>query len=702
MATPSNGKLNNPLAAIRATAQATTSAYGKGFFEQSRTAGNAFETAAEQSTARATSTQAQPHQLRVRARKALWFGFRMIASFITWELILSKIIGQAKVDANRTVRFIRIAREFRKLALDLGGVWIKLGQFLSTRVDIIPPQVVVELQGLQDAVPAEPPHVIIPIIETNLGRPITDIFDEFDPEPIAAASFGQAHLALLKPISAAQSADSAEPLIAPRSRLTAQRVIVKVQRPNLDAIVNTDIGALKTIIKWLKLYEPIRRRADLTALTNEFAEGVFEELDYEQEARNIEQFTRDFAADPAVRVPQVYLASKRVLVLENVEEIKITDFQGLEDAGISRSQVAHKLFETYLQQIFVDGFFHADPHPGNLFVQPLDWDFARKLGIRESANATSIVKTPPVNNSLGLPQIRIPILSDVLDELNRPSREAQPTQPPIASSPPPSKSRPFRLVFIDFGMVGRVTPANMQELKEIIISTSLKDARRMTAALQRMGFFIPEADTLRIEQAIGGLFDHMWGRTLTDLQNVDFDQMYDFALQFRDLLSSLPFQVPQNVLYLGRATNILSGMCTALDPTFNPWTALQPFAQGMAAAPGALSSTAPGATLFNGGTVQDVVKEALKLGRLGIQLPGQTEAVISRALNGQLEVRAHLSPASTHELRRIEASVSRLTWALVLIALVVCGTVLLINAIPVAGVVAFVLAVPVLVRLLTL
>ena len=696
MASPTKGKLNNPLTP-------GPGVYGKGFFEQSRTAGNAFETVQEQSTAKATSSQAQPQQLRTRARKALWFGFKMIARFVWWEMILSKVIGQTQVDAGRTSRFILIAREFRHLALDLGGVWIKLGQFLSSRVDIIPPQVIVELQGLQDAVPAEPAHVIRPIIEANLGKPISEIFVEFDPEPIAAASFGQAHLAILRQGEGGMGKEVTDsiPFPLPPSP-SARRVIVKVQRPHLDAIVSTDIGALKTIVKWLKLYEPIRRRADLSALTEEFAGVIFEELDYEQEARNAEQFARNFATDPAVRVPKTYLSSKRVLVLENVEEIKITDFAGLEDAGISRSQVAHKLFETYLQQIFVDGFFHADPHPGNLFVQPLDWDMARKLGIRESASATSTVKTPPAN-TLGLPQFRIPIVSDLIDELNRPPTPPVSTPSPLHTLTPSSpKGRPFRLVYIDFGMVGSVTPANMRELKEIIISTSLKDARRMTAAIREMGFFTPEADTVRIEQALGGLFDRMWGRSMTDLQNVDFDEMYDFAMQFRDLLSSLPFQIPQNVLYLGRATNILSGMCTALDPTFNPWTALQPFAQGMAALPASARANAPGASLLNGQSVQDVVKEALNLGRLGIQLPAQTEAVISRALNGQLEVRANLSPASMHELRRIETSVSRLTWAMVLIALMVCGTVLLINGITVGGVIALVMAVPALIRLLTL
>jgi predicted unusual protein kinase regulating ubiquinone biosynthesis (AarF/ABC1/UbiB family) len=654
------------------------------FFGQSRTAGNSFENTAEVSRAKSTAAQAEPKQLRKRARKALWFGFQMIAAFIWWEMIAANVVGRERVGAKRMGRFITLARNFRKLALDLGGVWIKLGQFLSSRVDIIPPEVIIELQGLQDAVPPEPPNVIIPIIEQNLSKPLQEIFEEFDPHPIAAASFGQAHLAVLKGRAMKESSTHPSSLISHPSR-----VIVKVQRPNLEAIVSTDISSLKTIINWLQYYKPIRRRADLRSLAKEFADVIYEELDYEQEARNAEQLARNFAKDPAVRVPKTYLSAKRVLVLENVEEIKITDFDGLESAGISRAAVAHKLFETYLQQIFADGFFHADPHPGNLFVQPLDAEQARKLGVNNTSQPQT-QKTPPLltsSPSNPLPQIHIPLISDLINTLTGASA---PTQSPLPNPQSPSTGKPFRLIYIDFGMMGRVTPASMRELKEFIIATSLKDARRLTAAAQRMGFFTPEADTMRIEQAIGGLFDKVWGMNMNDLTNVEFDEMYSFAVQFKDLISSLPFQIPQNVLYLGRATNILSGMCTALDAKFNPWLALQPFAQDMAGSQTTVQ------------TAQDVFAELLKLGRLGIQLPGQADAFLSRALNGQLEMRAQLSPASTNELKRIETSVSRLTWALVLMVLLGCGTLLLINSFTALGVLALVMGLAALVKLVSL
>jgi predicted unusual protein kinase regulating ubiquinone biosynthesis (AarF/ABC1/UbiB family) len=561
--------------------------------------------------------------MKSRARRALWFGAKMILGFVWWEIIVAKLGGQTRVSRNRMNRFVQLARDFRKLAVGLGGVWIKLGQFLSSRVDLLPQEIIVELQGLQDDVPAEPASVMIATLERELGKPVGELFDEFDSTPVAAASFGQAYLAALN-----TSGEGGR-----------KRVVVKVQRPNLDAMVETDLNSLKTILGWLKRYKPISRRANVDALVEEFARVIRAELDYEQEAHNAEAFDKNFLSDTGVRVPKIYkdMTTRRVIALKNVEDIKITDYDGLEAAGVSRKQVARKLFETYLQQVFVHGFFHADPHPGNLFVQPLDLATARAW--------------------------KVPI----------------------------GEGTPFRLTYVDFGMMGRVTPNMGKELKEFIVAVALKDSRRWTLAAQRMGFFTPEADTTRIEQAVGTLFDKFWGMGMNDLTNVEFNEMYNFGLQFRDLLSNLPFQIPQDVLYLGRAANILSGMMTALDPSFNPWQALQPFANDLAGATGQTTTR----------TARDVLGEVLRIGRTTLSLPNQADAFLSRALSGQLELRAQLSASSTNDLRRIENSVSRLIWAVTFSALLVCGTVLTINAFAIMGVVCFVLAGLAFVRLLT-
>ncbi len=583
---------------------------------------------AQTSTQPAPEPPLHPRVLKRRARRALWFGARMVLSFIFWEVLMVRLLGRARVEQTRLERLVRLARRFRDLAVDLGGVWIKLGQFLSSRVDLLPPEVIAELSGLQDAVPPEPTPVVLARLERELGRPLHAVFEEFEPEPVAAASFGQVYLATLRPEFVPQR--NGKPP-AP------ERVVVKVQRAHMEAIVSTDLKSLRTIVGWLKLYEPIRRRVNLDALVKEFADVVFEELDYLREAQNAETFHQNFLHDPGVRVPRVYhtLTTKRVIVLKNVEDIKITDFEGLAHAGVSRREVARKLFETYLEQVFTHGFFHADPHPGNLFVQPLDVETARAWHV------------------------------------------------------PIGEGRPFRLTYVDFGMMGRLPPNFVRELREFIIAVTLKDAHRWTLSAQRLGFFLPGADLARVEQAIAQLFDRFWGVALSDLSNVEFEEMYRFGLEFRDLLFSLPFQIPQNVLYLGRAANILAGMLTALDPEFNPWQALQPFAQ-----------QAEQQRQLSQRTLSAVISEGARLLRQAAQLPSQSETFFARALSGQLEVRAQLSPSSTDDLRRIERSVDRLAWALVFAALTLGSAMLLINDVVWAGVVLLVVAVLAFARLL--
>jgi len=516
----------------------------------------------------------------------------MIASFIWWELVVARLLGAGRARQGRIARMTSLARRFRALALELGGVWIKLGQFLSSRVDILPPEVIEALTDLQDAVPAESPEHVVRVIEEELGKPLSVCFDGFEMTPIAAASFGQAHRALL--------------------RDTGERVVVKVQRPRLDEIVAVDLSALKTIAGWLRRYPPIRQRADLNALAREFSEGVLAELDYEREAHSAESFAANFANDPGVLVPRAFkrLSTRRVLTLENVEYIKITDFDGLEAAGISRQEVARKLFETYLQQFLIDGFFHADPHPGNLFAQPvLDGSPTRAA----QRPATSGGSTSVWDGAAAL-------AAGFMAGWN-----ARPSRPDAAPAMP--EGRPFRLVFIDFGMMGQVDATLMRELRELILGVALKDPARITGASQRMGFFLPGADTGRIEQAIALTFERYWGKTMDDLTSAGFGEIFAFAMQFRDLLFTLPFQIPQNVLYLGRAASVLSGMSMNLDPDFNVWTSLQPFATGAVSASGIAS---PGALLA------DVVRILGQLARA----PGQSAAFFDRALSGQLEVKS--------------------------------------------------------------
>ena len=304
-------------------------------------------------------TEGQPPELhRARYRRILRFASWHLA--ITWwfEIALPKM-GLAKIaERTRTRRMQRFARRFHVLAVDLGGLMIKVGQFMSSRLDVLPPEITKELEGLQDEVPAVPFPEIAALAEAELGMPLERAFASVEPTPIAAASLGQAHRARLHPLDAEETGLDA--------------VVLKVQRPGIDGIVDVDLAALRKVGGWLSKVRLVSDRVDMPSLVEEFAVTSLEEVDYLHEAANSERFSAVFADDTRVAVPVVVWerTSRRVLTLEDVTAIKITDVDGLRAAGIDPADVAPVFAAVMFDQLFTHGFFHADPHPGNLFVSP--------------------------------------------------------------------------------------------------------------------------------------------------------------------------------------------------------------------------------------------------------------------------------------------------------------------------------------------
>jgi predicted unusual protein kinase regulating ubiquinone biosynthesis (AarF/ABC1/UbiB family) len=292
-------------------------------------------------------------RLTLRYLRVLLFFGGMAIKVVWWELLLRRIGFRRLARRTAPGRYRKAAAQFRRLAIRLGGIWIKVGQFLSARVDILPRGITDELAGLQDEVPEEDFSAIMALVQSEFGRRPDEVFPRLDSKPLASASLGQVHRAHL---------------------VDGTEVVVKIQRPGITALIEIDLRALRVVIGWLRLFAAVRRRIDLDALFTEFSRTVWEEVDYLAEAENAKRFQMMFADDEQVRIPRVYddQTTRRVLTLEDVYFIKITDYQAIEDAGIDRAQVAERLFKTYLHQIFEIGFFHADPHPGNLFVEPGD------------------------------------------------------------------------------------------------------------------------------------------------------------------------------------------------------------------------------------------------------------------------------------------------------------------------------------------
>ena len=368
--------------------------------------------------------------IRSRYRRIVFFFGRVIFNFILWDLFLPRIGLRSWARRTRPERMRRSASAFRSLAIQMGGVMIKVGQFLSTRVDVLPEEITVELAGLQDEVPPVNFDEIREVAELEFSLPLNTKYASFEEIPLAAASLGQAHRATIK------VKDDAD----------IQHVVVKIQRPDIENIIMTDLAALRTVGNWLKRYRPISRRADVPALLEEFTRILYEEIDYLAEGRNAETFAVNFEGQTDIRVPQVYWThtTKRVLTLEDVWAIKITDYDEISAAGIDRGEVATRLLNTYLQQIFEDGFFHADPHPGNLFINPLPAD-----GEGVSNNG----------------------------------------------------KHDWQLTFVDFGMVGHVPPNLKLGLREMLIGVGTQDAHKVVQSYQTLGVLLPSADMELLEKA---------------------------------------------------------------------------------------------------------------------------------------------------------------------------------------------------------
>ena len=528
-----------------------------------------------------------PSGSRARYRRILRFAALSLAQTWWYDLFLPRVGLRRLAERSRSARMQRIARRFHALAVDLGGLMIKVGQFMSSRLDVLPPEITQELEGLQDEVPPVPFALIRAAAEAELGVPLERAFAWFDESPVAAASLGQAHRARLTPADATLTGYGA--------------VIVKVQRPGIDEIVEVDLAALRRVAGWLSRVRLVSDRVDAPALAEEFAATSLEEIDYLHEAQNAERFAADTAADARVAVPEVVWerSTRKVLTLEDVTAIKISDVDALRAAGIDPSEVAHAFATTMFTQLFRTGFFHADPHPGNVFVTP---------------------------------------------------------RPASADAAAP----PWTLTFIDFGMMGTVDTRLRSGLRTVLLAVAARDSKRLVQGILDVGALLPGADTRDLERAYAKLFARFGGMGFAQLREVDPREFRDFAEEFGDVVRTLPFQLPENFLLIIRAISLTSGVCSTLDPEFNIWESVEPFA---------------GQVLRDEGG--NVVKDALaQLGDVlatSWRLPGRLDGLITGFEEGTVAV--DMSRLE-RRLDRLERIASRGLTAMVFGILLIAGILL--------------------------
>ncbi|PJJ63825.1 ABC1 kinase family protein [Compostimonas suwonensis] len=523
--------------------------------------------------------------IRTRYRRILRFAGWNLA--VTWwfELVLPRIGLGKLAERTRSRRMRRFAQRFHVLAVELGGLMIKVGQFMSSRLDVLPPEITAELEGLQDEVPPVPFAAIRALAEAELGVPLQRAFATVDETPVAAASLGQAHRARLAPLDATDTGLDA--------------VVIKVQRPNIDAIIDVDLAALRKVGGWLSRVRIVSDRVDMPALVEEFAQTSLEEIDYLHEAASSERFATEFADDERVSVPAIVWerTTRRVLTLEDVTAIKITDTEALAAAGIDPAEVAPVFAAVMFDQLFTNGFFHADPHPGNIFVTP------------------------------------------------------------VADGP---AERPWKLTFIDFGMMGEVPPSTRSGLRKLLIAAASRDGTGMVEAIREVGVLLPSAETSELERAMTQLFARFGGMGFAELREVDPREFREFADQFGHVVRSLPFQLPENFLLIIRAMSLTSGVCSALDPAFNLWSSIEPYAAQL------LRDE-------SGNVVQDLAQQAFETAGIVWRLPKRLDAIVTRVEDGSVSV---ASPRLERRVARLERTARRLVSAVLFGALLIGGAVL--------------------------
>ncbi|MEI7645963.1 MAG: AarF/UbiB family protein [Chloroflexales bacterium] len=535
---------------------------------------------------------------RERFLRVSLFFLGVVVHIYVWDIFLPRFaLARWYVRRTQMRRWKRIARGFRIMALELGGMHIKFGQFLSSRADIVPQEVRRELIGLQDEVPPASPSHVLEVILEELGAPPAQIFQSFDPHAVAAASLGQVHFAILK---------------------NGREVAVKVQRPYIDKIVEVDLSAVSWVVRLIKNYPPIRRRADLDALLAEFGRVLVQELDYVGEAKNAESFRANFAGVPGIYTPETIpeLTTRRVLVMERISGVKVNDVHALDSLGVSRLELAARLSNAYLKQFYVDGLFHADPHPGNLFVrieptQPLAVHHNGHVSPKDLASGAWVAHALPDSQ-----------LNDAA-----------------------AKGTPFTLIFVDFGMVGRLSPQMMESMRGGVIGLATNDAERIVDSLDKMNMILPGADRRLIVRGIQSLMRLSFNRTMREMTNLDVDVIFD---ETRDIIYDLPFQIPQDLLYLGRALSMVGGLATEICPDINLFEELRPFARMMVER-----------EQQAGNWVDRAQKELLDLGQIMLKLPRQMEAYYGAANNGEIQTRSDTSRLE-RGMRRVERSTDRL------------------------------------------
>ncbi len=471
---------------------------------------------------------------------------------------------------------------------ELGPTFVKLGQFMSNRPDILPAGLLAELERFQDRVAPFDPLLSVKIIEKELGRSMDSVFASFEQEPFASASIAQVHRGILR---------------------TGEQVAVKVKRPRIDDVFNVDLEIMYYIAHLFQKHSEEARGIDLMRVVGEFERAVRKEIDFQMEATQMERFANNFKDDPRLHVPYIYrsYSSRRILTIEFIKGIKVSNVDELEKAGIDSRLIASQGADIVLKQIFEHGFFHADPHPGNIIIRP--------DGV---------------------------------------------------------------ICFIDFGMMGVVSPSLREHLGLVMFGIVNDDPKRIVKTLLQLSRG-PAEDTELLEYEITELIEEYSFLSLKD---------YNIGDMLRRLLSIIRnhqlIMIP-GVYLLIKAMITIEGVGRRLDPEFNMVLHVEPFARRMMK-----ERFSPRNIGF------DLYMALMDVSSLIKDFPTDMRDIIRTVKSGKMHIEFEhkgLEPM----MMKLDQLTTRLVFAIVLAALVIGSSLVIlsnvppiINGIPLIGIIGFV------------
>ena len=455
---------------------------------------------------------------------------------------------------------LSLGERIRNVLQDLGPTFIKLGQLAGTRPDLFPEEIVSELEQLQDNVPPFSFPEVRQIIEEELGAPLNDIFAEFETVPIAAASIGQVHRAVLR---------------------SGQRVAVKVQFPNISKIIETDLEILHDLARMAERRFDWAAKYRIRDVVDELSKSLREELDFTIESRNAEKMRDLLKDDPTVYIPDVFLeyTTRKVLTMEYVDGIKLKDMETLRENGFDTKALAWRLTRAILQQIFNHGFFHGDPHPGNIFVLP--------------------------------------------DET---------------------------IAFVDFGMVGRLTPEMKYHVSSFIIALMQQSTDGVIKALSRMELLQDDVDMKQLYDDLEQLREKYYRVPLSRIR---------LGEAIQDLFRTArnhSIRMPTDLILFGKTLLTLEGIVKQLDPDISLLDIAKPFGRQLLKQ-----------RLHPGNWADKALRQLANIADMIVHFPNRVNELNATIKQGKIRHEVHIPELETYK-QMYERVWKRLSFSIVILA----------------------------------